>query len=897
MNTESETVPIEELLAESEWLTRLAGGLCGSRGDGDDLVQESYRVAIERPPRVGGSVRGWLRRVTTNLFWERLRRERAEGDRQRRKSVPAAPATPDEIAARLELQREVARMVLGLPEPSRSVLLLRYWEGLPTAKIARRLGVPGGTVRSRLSRSLAHLRAELDAGSDGGRERWVTVLLPLAIARPGGRSALAGSLALAGVAHMGIKMKLVLAAALLAMLGAGAAVLYEGAPERPGPAPEIALLPPLPAPEQAGPPDVPTEHGNPPAPSEPPADPPAPPPDLDQNVTVSIDNGTLKDAGARITELTGIPVTVSPELLDGYCSVSAQDLPLRNLLALLAMMMRAEWRVEGGGIAILPRDQRPPSAPSQAEARITLPVLAPLRPLHALSGGDVVLHLEQSGAISVEVPPGSEPIPVGTHHALWLRLLAAGGTAESAVIRADRSAPAGALLDVMRALCDSRVRIGKVDLAVRQEDGGEAAVRLPILRPVPKVKGGRAAPRLVTFIPPDYGTNDRAELDRWCRFLHQINPEDARWCVLQLDGGVAVGETAEVVHRLRSRGIGVVFQGGGAWKKRGPIRFLCNPPVPPQMPVAEEGETCPELRELPDWAVLWSPSFTLQDGPPAPISDRLRQSGLREYHGGDRTERVVKRCLDRLVATQQTDGSLGSGAARARTTAAGALALLGRAAPGKGSYGLAAQRALAWLASRRESDGTFRGEDSADAAGDAALAAWAFVEAALWQPESWQSEARPALAAVGERWRSGEVQTTFSALPLCLAAVAGVEVDHEVLLAVRNRLDEPGGGPEELLARVWLGEDPRTSEEILAILETLRGGAEVSFSGERMGPALQALALFQVGGRDWTGFNSVMWAALLGDEAPSDEAKLDRIAWTAIALQAYYRYCPVTNYF
>jgi hypothetical protein len=52
-----------------------------------------------------------------------------------------------------------------------------------------------------------------------------------------------------------------------------------------------------------------------------------------------------------------------------------------------------------------------------------------------------------------------------------------------------------------------------------------------------------------------------------------------------------------------------------------------------------------------------------------------------------------------------------------------------------------------------------------------------------------------------------------------------------------------------------------------------------------------------VGGRDWTGFNSVMWAALLGDEAPSDEAKLDRIAWTAIALQAYYRYCPVTNYF
>jgi len=58
-------------------------------------------------------------------------------------------------------------------------MLLRYYEGLSAAEVARRLGVPAGTVRWRVKRALAQLRDELDRAHGGDRQRWHALLLPI----------------------------------------------------------------------------------------------------------------------------------------------------------------------------------------------------------------------------------------------------------------------------------------------------------------------------------------------------------------------------------------------------------------------------------------------------------------------------------------------------------------------------------------------------------------------------------------------------------------------------------------------------------------------------------------------------------------------------------------------
>ena len=63
-----------------------------------------------------------------------------------------APA--DEIVARLETQRRVVDAVMALDEPYRTVVVYRYFDDLPPKEIAARLGVPVGTVKTRLKRAL-----------------------------------------------------------------------------------------------------------------------------------------------------------------------------------------------------------------------------------------------------------------------------------------------------------------------------------------------------------------------------------------------------------------------------------------------------------------------------------------------------------------------------------------------------------------------------------------------------------------------------------------------------------------------------------------------------------------------------------------------------------------------
>ena len=140
-------------------LRRYAMALLRSRQDADDLVHDCLMRALDKlhTRRDDGDVRAWLFTIMHNLFVS-----------QRRRSVARPDSTPlDEqaetfgIRAEQEsslLYREVVRELNGLPEEQRQVILLVAVEELSYAEVARVLGIPVGTVMSRLSRGRERLR-------------------------------------------------------------------------------------------------------------------------------------------------------------------------------------------------------------------------------------------------------------------------------------------------------------------------------------------------------------------------------------------------------------------------------------------------------------------------------------------------------------------------------------------------------------------------------------------------------------------------------------------------------------------------------------------------------------------------------------------------------------------
>ncbi|MEM9801071.1 MAG: sigma-70 family RNA polymerase sigma factor [Planctomycetota bacterium] len=212
----------EALLEEGAWLRRLAGQLVHDPARAEDAAQEAWLAWARRRP--AGAGRGWLGNVLRNRVRQdhraEIRRRVHEGDASRPEATPSA----EELAERLEVQRRVFDAVQALDEPYRSTLALRYLEELPPREIARRTGTPVDTVRTRLERGLARLRAELDSSS-GGRERWLAALVPIASFSKAPTSVGAVTLA------MGSGIKLAGSVAALALVGLFLSTRWS-APER-----------------------------------------------------------------------------------------------------------------------------------------------------------------------------------------------------------------------------------------------------------------------------------------------------------------------------------------------------------------------------------------------------------------------------------------------------------------------------------------------------------------------------------------------------------------------------------------------------------------------------------------------------------------------------------------
>jgi RNA polymerase sigma-70 factor (ECF subfamily) len=198
-------------------LQGLARALCGDEHEAEDLVQETWLRSGRLPE--GANRRPWLRTVLQNLVRDqsRVRDRRAAGELTAAR-VEALPSD-SEILERLEVAERVAREVARLPEPYRTAIHLRYFEGLAPAEIARRADLPIETVRTRLRRGLELLRGRMDKLSEGGRSAWLSALAPIALRTDPGVTLTAGSsLAAIGGAVMSAKALFSVAAAAAVVL-------------------------------------------------------------------------------------------------------------------------------------------------------------------------------------------------------------------------------------------------------------------------------------------------------------------------------------------------------------------------------------------------------------------------------------------------------------------------------------------------------------------------------------------------------------------------------------------------------------------------------------------------------------------------------------------------------
>ena len=169
-----------EFRDHAAFVRRLARRLVHDETAAEDLVQDTWVAALERPPEREGGLRAWLARVLRNQAALRLR----SGDRRRRREAAGAreEAVPEtaELLERTELHASVVQAALGLPEPYRDVILRRFWQEEKPAEIARALGIPEPTVRTRLRRGLDQLRDRLRADRHFSAGLFLPSLLTLA---------------------------------------------------------------------------------------------------------------------------------------------------------------------------------------------------------------------------------------------------------------------------------------------------------------------------------------------------------------------------------------------------------------------------------------------------------------------------------------------------------------------------------------------------------------------------------------------------------------------------------------------------------------------------------------------------------------------------------------------
>jgi RNA polymerase sigma-70 factor (ECF subfamily) len=142
--------------------------LCGDADLAEEAAQEAFIRAWTNLPRYRprSPFRNWLYRIASNVAIDALRREKETVELE---AVPLVhpDGGPEVLAERRERGERVRQAVLDLPPASRAVIVLREYEGLSYKEIADTLGIPMGTVMSRLNYARGLLRQTLAPYMEG----------------------------------------------------------------------------------------------------------------------------------------------------------------------------------------------------------------------------------------------------------------------------------------------------------------------------------------------------------------------------------------------------------------------------------------------------------------------------------------------------------------------------------------------------------------------------------------------------------------------------------------------------------------------------------------------------------------------------------------------------------
>src|SRR5688572_2467975 len=237
----------EDLLRHWGWMRALARSLVRDDSLAEDAVQDAFLAAVRSPPRREEALGAWLRTALRRC----VSRVRVQDEARRRREALAAREErlahePGHDIETLEVQRILIDEVLRLEEPFRSTVLLRFFDGLTVAAIARRHGIDESTARWRLGTALERLRSALSRRK-GGAASWQAALAPLLGRLPapiegGAQPAASGNSAFSRVSRTStflttgvaaLKLKSIVIAGVLSLIIAGIIIHRSGA-LRPG---------------------------------------------------------------------------------------------------------------------------------------------------------------------------------------------------------------------------------------------------------------------------------------------------------------------------------------------------------------------------------------------------------------------------------------------------------------------------------------------------------------------------------------------------------------------------------------------------------------------------------------------------------------------------------------